>query len=214
MAKKKKTKTTKKVAKKKTTAKKAVKKKKVTKKKTRSVAKPSQDKKSKQKPLKAKKKSTQKALEEESLKAAAPSEEILDLVSEETPSIEEVVLTDAEGRRYCKVSDCDQIANVDQYCRYHYLLYWKKIQQRKKILSGGKLERYIEELTSRYSDKYLEILKKDLRSEKDFLAAIHELELDEKLAGSSSGFEEEDKSYLDEIQGVAITNSESTDDEY
>src|SRR5687768_4610821 len=71
------------------------------------------------------------------------------LTSQPDPN-DEIILTDAEGRRYCRVSDCDQIANVDTYCRYHYLLHWKKIQVRKKILADGKLERYIEELTSRY----------------------------------------------------------------
>ena len=91
---------------------------------------------------------------------------------------EEVVLTDAEGRSYCRVRDCDQLAQVDGYCRYHYLLYWKKIQIRKKILSDGKLADYIQELTSRYPFKYLDILKKDLSSEKDVLTVIHELELD------------------------------------
>jgi hypothetical protein len=72
------------------------------------------------------------------------------------------------------VKDCDQIAIVDTYCRYHYLLLWKNIQVRKKILSEGKLDKYIEELTARYPDKYLEMLRKDLKTEKDFLSAIQD----------------------------------------
>ena len=119
--------------------------------------------------------------------AAAPEED------------EEIVLTDADGRRYCRVKDCDQLANVDSYCRYHYLLFWKNIQNRKKILSEGKLERYVEELTARYPDKFLELLRKDLRSEKDFTSAIQELEIDE---GSDSEFEDEAQSYLDEVRGM------------
>jgi hypothetical protein len=70
-----------------------------------------------------------------------------------TPS-DEVVLTDAEGRRYCRVRDCDQVALVEGYCRFHYLALWKKIQIRRKILTDGKLERYVDELTSRYPDKF------------------------------------------------------------
>jgi hypothetical protein len=119
--------------------------------------------------------------------AAAPEED------------EEIVLTDADGRRYCRVKDCDQLANVDSYCRYHYLLFWKNIQNRKKILSEGKLERYVEELTARYPDKFLELLRKDLRSEKDFTSAIQELEIDE---GADSEFEDEAQSYLDEVRGM------------
>lgn len=125
---------------------------------------------------------------------------------------EEVVLTDAEGRRYCRVRDCDQIASVDGYCRYHYLLFWKKIQVRKKILAEGKLERYIEDLTARYPDKYLEMLKKDLKSEKDFLAAIQELEIDE--SGGDGEFEDEAQSYIDEVRGMSETSGAREEEDF
>lgn len=113
---------------------------------------------------------------------------------------EEIVLTDAEGRRYCRVKDCDQLSSVDAYCRYHYLLFWKKIQVRKKILTEGKLERYIEDLTARYPDKFLDMLRKDLRSEKEFLAAIQELEIDESAVDNE--FEDEAQTYIDEVRGM------------
>lgn len=134
---------------------------------------------------------------------------------EETPAEpeEEIVLLDAEGRRYCRVRECDQAAAVDGYCRYHYLLYWKNIQVRKKILSEGKLERYIEELTARYPDKYLEMLKKDLRTEKDFLAAIQELEIDESSVDNE--YEDEAQNYLDEVRGMSSeTGSNDRDEEF
>lgn len=127
---------------------------------------------------------------------------------------EEIVLTDAEGRRFCRAADCDQISMVDGYCRYHYLLFWKKIQNRKKILADGKLDNYIDELTSRYSDKFIEILRKDLRTEKDFTAALRELNLIEANEGDD-GDEEDDKSYLEEIRGVSSSDdSSSNDDDY
>ena len=130
----------------------------------------------------------------------------------ETPADEEVFLTDAEGRRYCRVRDCDQAATVESYCRYHYLLFWRNIQNRKKILSEGKLSRYIEELTARYPDKYLELLRKDLRSEKDFMAAIQELEIDE--AGSDAEFEDEAQSYLDEVRGMSSEQPAREEEEF
>lgn len=123
---------------------------------------------------------------------------------------EEIVLTDAEGRRYCRRRDCDQLAIVESYCRYHYLLFWKKIQQRKKILCDGKLIHYIEELTSRYPDKYLEMIRRDLRTEKDFMAAIQELEIDE--SGGEDGDFEEDSSILEEVRGASDTHSREDDD--
>jgi hypothetical protein len=121
----------------------------------------------------------------------------------------EVILTDAEGNRYCRARDCDQIAAVDAYCRYHYLLFWKKIQIRKKILQDGKLERYVEELTSRYPDKFLEMIRRDLRTEKDFVQAIQELEIDE--AGLDNEFEEDTQTYIDEVRGMG--DSPSVDEE-
>ena len=128
------------------------------------------------------------------------------MTAPEEETVEEIVLTDAEGRRYCRVRDCDQLASVDGYCRYHYLLFWKKIQVRKKILTEGKLERYIEDLTGRYPDKFLDMLRKDLRSEKEFLAAIQELELDDS-SSSSAQDEDEAKTYIEEISGVASDGS-------
>jgi hypothetical protein len=122
------------------------------------------------------------------------------------------VLTDAQGRHFCRVKDCDQVAVVDAYCRYHYLMYWKKIQVRKKILSEGRLERYIEELTARYPDKFLDTLRKDLRSEKEFLAAIQELEIDE--SATDSEFEEESQTFIDEVRGMSETTPERGDDEF
>jgi len=136
-------------------------------------------------------------------KVEAVEETVVDVSPQEgveDEAAEEVVLTDAEGRRYCRVKDCDQLAVVDGYCRFHYLLYWKKIQIRKKILSEGKLERYIEELTARYPDKFLDMLRKDLRSEKEFLAAIQEMEIDESAVDNE--FEDETQTYIDEVRGM------------
>lgn len=116
------------------------------------------------------------------------------------PSDEEVILTDAEGRRYCKVKDCDQISSVEGYCRFHYLLLWKKIQVRRKILIDGKLERYVEELTARYPDKFLEMIRRDLKTDKDFLSAIAELEIDESAIDNE--FEDETQNFIDEVRGV------------
>jgi hypothetical protein len=151
---------------------------------------------------------------EEELKAVESLDDESEDVAEWTPEVndtgeEEIFLTDAEGRRYCRARDCDQAAIVDAYCRYHYLLLWKKIQVRKKILVDGKLEKYIEELTARYPDKFLEMIRRDLRTEKDFLAAIAELEIDE----SAEGEFEEDTQYIEEVRGMGEGSSSGVEDE-
>ncbi len=124
---------------------------------------------------------------------------------------EEIILTDAEGRRLCRVRECDQAAIVESYCRFHYLQNWKRIQVRRKILADGKLERYVDELTSRYPDKFLEMIRKDLRSEKDFLVSIAELEIDESAVDND--FEDESQNFIDEVRGVTETTI-SDDEEF
>lgn len=133
-------------------------------------------------------------------------------LSPKAASDQEVILTDAEGRRYCRVKECDQAAMVESYCRYHYLLFWKRIQVRKKILSEGKLERYVEELTARYPDKYLEMIRRDLKTEKDFLGAIQELEIDD--SGSDNDYEDEAQSFIDEVRGISSETGAREDEEY
>ncbi len=154
---------------------------------------------------------------EEELKEVEEADEEVEIIEEWTgeekpKGSEEIILTDAEGRRYCRARDCDQIAVVEAYCRYHYLLFWKRIQVRKRILADGKLERYVEELTSRYPDKFLEMIRRDLRTEKDFLGAIQELEIDES-AGENE-FEEDTNAYIEEVRGMEGTSSGVEDDEY
>jgi chemotaxis protein histidine kinase CheA len=162
------------------------------------------------------KKKAAKKVTEEVVEEVEDLEEGLDLAedsAEEDDLDVEVVLTDAEGRRYCRVRDCDQLAVVDGYCRYHYLALWKRIKHRKQILSEGKLQKYIEDLTARYPDKFLEVLRKDLRSEKDFMAAIMELELDESPQDNND-FEDDDRSFIDEVRGVTESSRSRDDDDY
>ncbi len=154
------------------------------------------------------------AKKEKTLKAKA-LEAVETVIEEPAPEVEpaeELYLTDAEGRRFCRVRDCDQLAVVEAYCRYHYLLHWKKIQVRKKILTEGKLERYIEELTARYPDKFLEMLRKDLRSEKEFLGAIQELEIDESAIENE--MEDEAQTYIDEVRGMGEAAGERTEEDF
>ena len=154
---------------------------------------------------------------EEDLKAVEDDEDdtVVELSDEDEidQKDEEVYLTDSEGRRLCKVRDCDQAASVEEYCRYHYLLLWKKIQIRKSILNDGKLEKYVEDLTSRYPDKFLEVIRKDLKTEKDFLAVIQEMELDENALNEIEN-EDEVQSFADEIRGIGEAPSLDDDGDY
>ncbi|MCB0378083.1 MAG: hypothetical protein KDD33_06290 [Bdellovibrionales bacterium] len=199
--------TKKKVAKK--AAKKVVKKatKKVAKKAAKKVEKPKASGKVPAKKAEAPKAETTKAKET----AKKPQAQEKPAAAKRIQIQRDVVLTDAEGRVLCRVRDCDQPSVVEAYCRYHYLLYWKKIQIRKKILSEGKLEKFIEELTSRYPNKYLELIKRDLSTEADFMHAIQELEIDGSSSNESDEYDD-DQSFIEEVRGVSDRGDNDRDE--
>ena len=55
---------------------------------------------------------------------------------------------------------------------------WKKIKRKEAILATGQLNNYVEELVSKYPDRYLDVIRQDLSSEKDWAKVIVDLELD------------------------------------
>ena len=90
---------------------------------------------------------------------------------------EQVVLTNAEGKQFCHHKECDQVATTDIYCRHHYISLWDLIQRKKKILEGGMLEKFMQEITTRYPDKFLDMIRKTLSTERDFTTTLQELEI-------------------------------------
>jgi len=81
----------------------------------------------------------------------------------------------------CREVACELMSTTGGYCRMHYIKNWKKIKRKELILKEKKLNHYIEELVSKYPDKYIEAIRVDLASEKDFAKVIADLEIDEAL---------------------------------
>lgn len=88
---------------------------------------------------------------------------------------------DASGEVICREASCDQLATSGGYCRLHYVKNWKKIKRKELIIKEGKLNKYIEELVSKYPDKYIEAIREDLATDKEFGKVVHDLELDESI---------------------------------
>jgi hypothetical protein len=85
------------------------------------------------------------------------------------------------NERMCRESGCENQATTKGYCRLDYIKNWKKIKRKEMILKEGKLNQYIEELVSKYPDKYIEVIRQDLSTEVNFTKVIHDLELDESI---------------------------------
>ena len=79
----------------------------------------------------------------------------------------------------CRESACESSSSTAGYCRLHYIKNWRKIKRKELILREKKLNQYIEELVSKYPDKYIEAIKQDLADETAFSKVIYDLELDE-----------------------------------
>ena len=139
-------------------------------------------------------------------KAEKKAEIIAQIAAQATKHEKEVVLTNADGKQYCRIQDCDNEATTDGHCRFHYLALWKRNKIKAKILLGGKLDKYIEDLTSKYPDKYLEMLRKDLSSEKDFTAIINEMDVED--SGDEAENEEEASRFIEEVRGGVPTTED------
>ena len=92
----------------------------------------------------------------------------------------------------CRESGCESASLTAGYCRLHYIKNWKKIKRKELILREKKLDQYIEELVSKYPDKYLEAIRGDLAEEKAFSKVIYDLELEETLDDVEGDDENED----------------------
>ena len=88
---------------------------------------------------------------------------------------EKLILKDMEGRSYCCVENCGFSAEVEGYCRLHYLGYWEHIIKRNKILKKGILEKLISQLVSNHSPNILNFLLQDLKQEKTFASIVKTL---------------------------------------
>lgn len=106
----------------------------------------------------------------------------------------------------CREVACEGLATTGGYCRLHYIKNWKKIKRKEVILREKKLNQYIEELVAKYPDKYIEAIRQDLASDKDFAKVIYDLDLDE-------GIEDFDVESGDSVDNLIDTIKRDFDDE-
>lgn len=66
--------------------------------------------------------------------------------------------------KICKEKGCHDAATTAGYCRLHYLKNWKRIKKGHKEKAAKRLNAYIEHVVKKHPDRYMEIIKKDIRS--------------------------------------------------
>jgi hypothetical protein len=86
---------------------------------------------------------------------------------------------DSSSQATCREPACEYLAIGSGFCRLHYIKYWHRIKRKEGILQDGGLRQYIEELTSKYSEKHIEAIRQDLMTDDGFVKVISELDLHE-----------------------------------
>lgn len=66
--------------------------------------------------------------------------------------------------RICKEPGCNNTQTTKGYCRLHYLKNWKKIKAEKQKFAAKRLNKYIENIVEKHPDRYVEVIKKNLKS--------------------------------------------------
>lgn len=65
--------------------------------------------------------------------------------------------------KICKEEGCTNASTTKGYCRLHYLRNWKQIKDGERRKAAKKLNRYIEHVIRKHPDRYVDIIKRDLR---------------------------------------------------
>lgn len=66
--------------------------------------------------------------------------------------------------RICKEKGCKNAATTMGFCRLHYLKNWKRLKTNEREKAAKRLNKYVEYMIKRHPDRYVEAIKKDLRS--------------------------------------------------
>jgi len=88
----------------------------------------------------------------------------------------------------CTEPGCALPQLTDQYCRLHYIKNWASIISGRRAQARANLNKYIETLSEKYPDEYMEKIRDDLGNEGAFHARLRELGFREEYeSGASSG---------------------------
>lgn len=66
--------------------------------------------------------------------------------------------------KICKEPNCNNSQTTMGYCRFHYLKNWRTIKAKQQKGAAKRLNKFIEEIVAKNPDRYVEVLKKEIRS--------------------------------------------------
>jgi len=79
------------------------------------------------------------------------------------------------GKRVCRETGCSLPRISDGYCRLHYIKNWQDVINSRKQQARVNLNKYIESISERYPDDFMDRLRDDLGNENKFKSRLREL---------------------------------------
>lgn len=76
--------------------------------------------------------------------------------------------------RICAEAGCRNLQTTKGYCRLHYLKNWRQVKTERQRKAAERLNRYVEGICKKYPDRYMEIIRKDLRHDREFAPPVDE----------------------------------------
>lgn len=92
-------------------------------------------------------------------------------------------------KKRCAEKKCRSEATTSNFCRFHYIAHWGP--ERHAPIWEDRLNYYIREITRRYPEEYLEIIKRDLSSEESFKKSLREMNIEFDEDDTASEFEKQ-----------------------
>lgn len=90
--------------------------------------------------------------------------------------------------KICKEDGCHNAQTTAGYCRLHYLKHWKELKAIAAEKAAKKLNRYVDFMSKQNPERYIDNIKKDLRSKhfepKNDEEGAEETEAIDKLFGA------------------------------
>ncbi|MBT3181743.1 MAG: hypothetical protein HN337_04445 [Deltaproteobacteria bacterium] len=104
--------------------------------------------------------------------------------------------------KICKDRNCKNAATTKGYCRLHYLRNWRVIKEVERERSAKKLNAYINYICKKHPDRYMDIIKENLRSSNFDKDIEREFGFDdpEELSFDDSTYEDEIERLIDELK--------------
>jgi hypothetical protein len=100
--------------------------------------------------------------------------------------------------KICLEEGCKNEQTTKGFCRLHYLKNWKRIREEGEQKAATRLNRYVEGIVRNHPDRYMEVIRKDIRERKE-LGSLFDRDGEEEVEGVISDLGYPDEGQIDKM---------------